>query len=60
MIKYSRQELGNYVNKLISEQQYQYLDNLIENSIIILEKHFRDERVVIPMYNTLDFLLENE
>lgn len=36
VIKYSRQELSNYVNQLINTQQYQYLDNLIENCITIL------------------------
>lgn len=57
VIKYSRQELGSYVDKLVVDQEFQYLDYLLGDAITILEKHYRDDRVVVPMYNTIDFLL---
>ena len=36
------------------------MDRLITEVIKILKDHFRDDRIVIPMYKTLDYILERE
>jgi hypothetical protein len=33
---------------------------LLKNAIDIIEEHSKDERVIVPMFKTLDFLLEKQ
>lgn len=60
VIKYSLQELGNYISYVQKAGRYELIEQLLIEAIAILEKHFRDERVVVPMYKTLDYVLERE
>lgn len=60
VIKYSLQELGNYISYISKAGHDRLIEQLLVEAISILEKHFRDERVVVPMYKTLDYVLERE
>jgi hypothetical protein len=42
VIKYSLQELGSYIGRLTKENKNDLIEQLLTESIIILEKHYRD------------------
>lgn len=60
IIKYSLQELGNYLARIRAENREECLVDLVEQILGIMKAHFKEERVIVPLYKTLDFLLERE
>lgn len=60
VIKFSLQELGNYIANISQNGKDRLIEQLLVESIIILEKHYRDDRIVVPLYKTLDYVLERE
>lgn len=60
IIKFSLQELGNYLAKVSQEGREDLLDSLLQEVIRMMQLNYKDERVIVPLYKTLDFLLERE
>lgn len=59
IIKYSLQELGNYLTE-VANNKPELLDQFFNDTIKLLKNYFRDDRIIIPLYKTLDFVLEKE
>ena len=60
IIKHSLQELGHYLTKIRGENREDELKGLLETVLDLMKAHFKDERIIVPLYKTLDFLLERE
>lgn len=60
IIKHSLQELGNYLTKIREENRTEELKGLLETIIDLMKAHYKEERIIVPLYKTLDFLLERE
>lgn len=58
VIKFSLQELGNYLTRVHSEKREDCLADLMEQIMALMKDHYKEERVIVPLYKTLDFLLE--
>ncbi|KRX05461.1 Armadillo-type fold [Pseudocohnilembus persalinus] len=60
VIKYSKIALTQYIQKAgKSENKDEIFTMLFENSLQILNDYSKDERVIVPLFNTLDFIMEN-
>lgn len=58
VIKYSLQELGEYLGKVHAEGAEESLVDLVEQILNLLREHCKEERIIVPLFKTLDFLLE--
>lgn len=52
-------ELGNYLTE-IANNKPELLEQFFNDVIKLLKNYFRDDRIIIPLYKTLDFVLEKE
>lgn len=52
--------MGNYIAGISQNGKDKLIEQLLLESIVILEKHYRDDRIVVPLYKTLDYALERE
>ena len=34
--------------------------NLMDQIVALLKNHYKDERIIVPLYKTIDFLFERE
>lgn len=59
IIKHSLQELGNYLT-MVANERPGLLDQFFNDVVKLLKNYFRDDRIIIPLYKTLDFVLEKE
>lgn len=57
IIKHSLQELGNYLSRIRENNDHEKLNGLVETIIDLMKAHFKEERIIVPLYKTLDFLL---
>lgn len=59
IIKHSLSELGNYLTEIANNKPH-LLEQFFNDVIKLLKNYFRDDRIIIPLYKTLDFILEKE
>ena len=60
IIKYSLQELGNYIAELNNLGKEDKMANLMDQIVALLKNHYKDERIIVPLYKTIDFLFDRE
>lgn len=60
IIKHSLQELGNYLSSIKSHNNIDEMKGLLETIIDLMKAYYKQERIIVPLYKTLDFLLERE
>lgn len=48
------------MTKIRSENKEEELKGLLETVLDLMKVHFKEERIIVPLYKTLDFLLERE
>ena len=57
IIKYSLQEIGNYITYIFNGKPA-LMHRLLREILQLMKECYRDERVIVPLYKTLDFILE--
>jgi hypothetical protein len=57
IIKYSLQELGNYITYIFTKGREDLMGRLLHEIIMILKEQWKEDRVIIPLYKTLDYIL---
>jgi hypothetical protein len=60
VIKFSLQELGNYLSQINANKREDCLIDLLDQIMVLMKDHYKEERVIVPLYKTLDFLLERQ
>lgn len=60
IIKHSLQQLGNFLADINKNNEEEQLQGLVEAIIDLMKTHYKEERIIVPLYKTVDFLLERE
>jgi hypothetical protein len=53
------QELGNYITYIFAGHE-ELMEKLVREVIELMKSSYRDERVMVPLLKTVDFILERE
>ena len=57
IIKYSLQEIGNYITFIFDGKQA-LMHRLLKEILKLMKECYRDDRIIVPLYKTLDYILE--
>jgi len=50
--------LGNFLADISKNNEEDQLQGLVEAIIDLMKTHYKEERIIVPLYKTVDFLIE--